>query len=88
MPAVRPADNPDIYSGGNFHRQPVAIAMDTLGIAMAEYANESERRIERLVNPQLSGLPAFLTPVGGINDGFIPGIAEGVTCRQKWPWQR
>ncbi len=64
-------DNEDIFSGGNFHGQPVAIAMDTLGIAMAEYANVSERRIERMVNPQLSGLPAFLTPVAGINDGFM-----------------
>ena len=64
-------DNGDIFSGGNFHGQPVAIAMDTLGIAMAEYANVSERRIERMVNPQLSGLPGFLTPVEGINDGFM-----------------
>lgn len=64
-------DNGDIFSGGNFHGQPVAVAMDTLGIAMAEYANVAERRIERLVNPQLSGLPGFLTPVEGINDGFM-----------------
>lgn len=64
-------DNGDIFSGGNFHGQPVAIAMDTLGIAMAEYANVSERRIERMVNPQLSGLPGFLTPTEGINDGFM-----------------
>lgn len=64
-------DNGDIFSGGNFHGQPVAIAMDTLGIAMAEYANVSERRIERLVNPQLSGLPGFLTVEEGINDGFM-----------------
>lgn len=64
-------DNGDIFSGGNFHGQPVAIAMDTLGIAMAEYANVAERRIERMVNPQLSGLPGFLTPEEGINDGFM-----------------
>lgn len=64
-------DNGDIFSGGNFHGQPVAIAMDTLGIAMAEYANVAERRIERLVNPQLSGLPGFLTVEEGINDGFM-----------------
>lgn len=69
-PLVFP-DNGDIFSGGNFHGQPVAIAMDTLGIAMAEYANVSERRIERLVNPALSGLPGFLTPKEGINDGFM-----------------
>lgn len=64
-------DNGDIFSGGNFHGQPVAIAMDTLGIAMAEYANVSERRIERMVNPALSGLPGFLTVEEGINDGFM-----------------
>lgn len=64
-------DNGDVFSGGNFHGQPVAIAMDTLGICMAEYANVSERRIERLVNPALSGLPGFLTPVEGINCGFM-----------------
>lgn len=64
-------DNGDIFSGGNFHGQPVAIAMDTLGIAMAEYANVSERRIERMVNPALSGLPGFLTVHEGINDGFM-----------------
>ena len=64
-------DNGDIFSGGNFHGEPMAIPFDTLGIAMAEYANVSERRIERMVNPQLSGLPGFLTPVEGINDGFM-----------------
>lgn len=64
-------DNGDVISGGNFHGQPVAIAMDTLGICMAEYANVSERRIERLVNPALSGLPGFLTPVEGLNCGFM-----------------
>lgn len=61
-----------IISGGNFHGQPVALAMDFLGIACAEYANISERRLERLVNPSLSnGLPAFLTPRGGLNSGFM-----------------
>ncbi|MBV1756212.1 MAG: histidine ammonia-lyase [Dethiosulfatibacter sp.] len=64
-------DTEEAYSGGNFHGQPVAIAMDTLGIAMAEYANISERRIERLVNPSLSGLPGFLVKEGGVNCGFM-----------------
>lgn len=65
-------DNGDVISGGNFHGQPVAIAMDTLGIAVAELANVSERRIERLVNPALSeGLPAFLVSEGGLNCGFM-----------------
>ena len=65
-------ENGDVISGGNFHGQPVAIAMDTLGIAMSEMANVSERRIERLVNPALSnGLPAFLVANGGLNCGFM-----------------
>lgn len=65
-------ENGDVISGGNFHGQPVAIAMDTLGIAMSEMANVSERRIERLVNPALSnGLPAFLVSNGGLNCGFM-----------------
>lgn len=65
-------DNGDVISGGNFHGQPVAIAMDTLGIAMAELGNVSERRIERMVNPALSeGLPAFLVYDGGLNCGFM-----------------
>jgi len=64
-------DTGDIISGGNFHGQPIALAMDFLGIAVAELANISERRIERLVNPQLSGLPAFLIKNGGINSGFM-----------------
>lgn len=58
-PLVFP-DNHDVISGGNFHGQPIAITMDFLGIAVSELANISERRIERLVNPQLNGgLPAF-----------------------------
>jgi histidine ammonia-lyase len=62
----------DIISGGNFHGQPVALAMDFLGIAVAELADISERRLERLVNPALNGsLPAFLTPLGGLNSGFM-----------------
>jgi histidine ammonia-lyase len=65
-------DPGDIISGGNFHGQPIALAMDFLGIACAELADISERRIERLVNPALSeGLPAFLTSSGGINSGFM-----------------
>jgi histidine ammonia-lyase len=61
-----------ILSGGNFHGQPVALAMDFLAIALSELASISERRIERLVNPSLSnGLPAFLAPRGGLNSGFM-----------------
>lgn len=66
------ADKDLALSGGNFHGQPMALAFDFLGIALAEIANVSERRIERLVNPALSnGLPAFLTEYGGLHSGFM-----------------
>jgi histidine ammonia-lyase len=65
------ADPAEFLLGGNFHGQPVALAMDFLGMAAAELANISERRIERLVNPKLSGLPAFLVKDGGLNSGFM-----------------
>jgi histidine ammonia-lyase len=61
-----------LVSNGNFHGQPLAFALDTLAMAVSELANISERRIERLVNPNLSdGLPAFLTTDGGLNSGFM-----------------
>lgn len=70
-PIIFPDDD-EAISGGNFHGQPMALAFDFLGIALAELANVSERRIERLVNPQLSsGLPAFLSENGGLNSGFM-----------------
>lgn len=65
------ADDEEVFSGGNFHGQPMALAFDFLGIAISELANVAERRIERLVNPQLSGLPAFLTEKGGLHSGFM-----------------
>jgi histidine ammonia-lyase len=71
-------DNPLIFpesgkilSGGNFHGQIVAIAMDALAIGVAELASISEQRLEKLVNPAISDLPAFLTPQGGLNSGFM-----------------
>jgi len=71
-------DNPLIFqnglkvlSGGNFHGQPIAFAMDFLKIALSELANISERRIERLVNPQLNDLPAFLSPEPGLQSGAM-----------------
>jgi len=60
-----------ILSGGNFHGQHLALALDYLGIAVAELASVSERRVERLLNPALSGLPAFLTPEPGLNSGLM-----------------
>jgi histidine ammonia-lyase len=65
------SDSEEFLLGGNFHGQPVGLALDFLCIAVAELANISERRIERLVNPQLSGLPAFLVTQGGLNSGFM-----------------
>jgi len=65
------ADSGELLSGGNFHGEPVAIAADVLAIAIAELGAISERRTERLVNPALSGLPAFLTPQGGIQSGLM-----------------
>jgi len=72
-------DNPLIFedgelviSGGNFHGQPIAFAMDFLKLGVAELANVSERRIERLVNPQLNeGLPAFLSAKPGLESGAM-----------------
>lgn len=68
-------DNDDetlVISGGNFHGQPIAFAVDFLKIGVAELANVSERRLERLVNPQLNGgLPAFLSPEPGLQSGAM-----------------
>lgn len=66
------AEGDEMISGGNFHGQPVAIALDAAAIAVAELANISERRVEQLVNPHLSsGLPPFLAPDSGLNSGFM-----------------
>jgi len=71
-------DNPIIFpeteehiEGGNFHGQSMALAMDFMGIALSELANVSERRIERMVNGALSGLPRFLAVDGGLNSGLM-----------------
>jgi histidine ammonia-lyase len=62
----------DIISGGNFHGQPLAFALDYMAISLTALAGISERRIERLVNPTLNeGLPPFLAPDAGINSGFM-----------------
>ncbi len=64
-------DEGAIISGGNFHGEPMAIAADTLCIAMAELGNISERRIEKLTNTAFSGLPPFLVEDAGLNSGFM-----------------
>ena len=65
------ADDDWVVSAGNFHGQPVALALDYLAVALAELADVSERRIERMVNPALSGLPPFLVREGGLNSGLM-----------------
>lgn len=69
-PLVFPTENA-VLSGGNFHGEPVALAMDFLGIALSELANIAERRINRLVDPKLSELPAFLTRSSGLQSGLM-----------------
>ncbi len=64
-------DTGDVISGGNFHGQPLALALDFLALAVSELGSISERRIERMVNPALSGLPPFLTEHGGLNSGLM-----------------
>lgn len=78
-------DTGDVFSGGNFHGQPVAIAADTLGIALSELGNISERRIAKLIDPALNhGLPAFLVKHGGINCGFmIPQYASAALVSEN-----
>ena len=69
---VLDAPQGDVLSGGNFHGQPVAFALDFLAIALTSLAGISERRIERLVNPALNeGLPPFLAAGAGLNSGFM-----------------
>jgi histidine ammonia-lyase len=65
------ADVGDIVSGGNFHGQPVSLALDVLAIAASHLATISERRVEQLVNPMLSGLPPFLARNPGLDSGYM-----------------
>jgi histidine ammonia-lyase len=83
-------DNPlvfsdgDIVSGGNFHGQPVAIAMDLLAIAVAELGSIAERRVEKITNPHLSGLPPFATKDSGLNSGFmIPHVVAAALVSES-----
>lgn len=65
------ADTDDVISAGNFHGQPIALVMDYAKIAIAELANISERRVEHMLDPAVSGLPAFLSRQGGLNSGLM-----------------
>jgi histidine ammonia-lyase len=77
-PLVFPADG-DVLSGGNFHGEPLGLALDTLALGLAQLGGITERRIDRLVNPLTSeGLPPFLTAAGGLNSGYM--IAQYVAA--------
>jgi histidine ammonia-lyase len=84
-------DNPLIFaetgealSGGNFHAEPVAFAADILALALCEIGSLAERRIAMLVDPALSGLPAFLTPKPGLNSGFmIPQVTAAALVAEN-----
>jgi histidine ammonia-lyase len=65
------ADTDQVISAGNFHGQPIALVMDYAKVAIAELANISERRIEHMLDPAVSGLPAFLSRQGGLNSGLM-----------------
>ncbi len=65
------ADTGEVISGGNFHAEPVAFAADMIALGLCEIGSLAERRIAMLVDPSLSGLPAFLTPKPGLNSGFM-----------------
>ena len=69
-PIVFP-DEGEVVSGGNFHGQPLGLVLDHVAIAITELANISERRIERLINPEYGDLPPFLSPDPGLNSGFM-----------------
>ncbi len=81
-------DNPlvfdDVLSGGNFHGEPIALAMDFLAIALADLGNFMERRIARMVDGKLSNLPHFLVEKSGLNSGFmIPQYTAAALCNRN-----
>jgi len=82
-PLVFSATN-EVISGGNFHAEPVAFAADIVALALCEIGSLAERRIAMLVDPVLSGLPAFLTPKPGLNSGFmIPQVTAAALVSEN-----
>ena len=78
------SDTDEALSGGNFHAEPVAFAADILALAICEIGSIAERRIAMLVDPALSGLPAFLTPKPGLNSGFmIPQVTAAALVSEN-----
>lgn len=86
-PLIFPGAGPfgdEALSGGNFHAEPVAFAADMIALAICEIGSISERRIAMLVDPALSGLPAFLTPKPGLNSGFmIPQVTAAALVSEN-----
>lgn len=84
-PLIFPGDDSDeALSGGNFHAEPVAFAADMIAMALCEIGSLSERRVAMLVDPALSGLPAFLTPRPGLNSGFmIPQVTAAALVSEN-----
>jgi len=77
-------DNNDALSGGNFHAEPVAFAADMIAMAVCEVGSLAERRVAMLIDPALSGLPAFLTPKPGLNSGFmIPQVTAAALVSEN-----
>jgi histidine ammonia-lyase len=77
-------EGPAALSGGNFHAEPVAFAADMIALALCEIGSLAERRIAMLVDPALSGLPAFLTPKPGLNSGFmIPQVTAAALVSEN-----
>jgi histidine ammonia-lyase len=78
------ADEDSAISGGNFHAQPVAFAADIITMALCEVGSISERRVSVLVDPKMSGLPAFLTPDSGVNSGLmIPQVTAAALVSEN-----
>jgi histidine ammonia-lyase len=78
------AETEEALSGGNFHGEPVAFAADMIAIAVCEIGSLAERRIAMLIDPALSGLPAFLTPRPGLNSGFmIPQVTAAALVSEN-----
>ena len=78
------ADEDSAISGGNFHAQPVAFAADIISMALCEVGSISERRVSVLVDPKMSGLPAFLTPDSGVNSGLmIPQVTAAALVSEN-----
>ncbi len=78
------SDTQEALSGGNFHAEPVAFAADTMALAICEIGSLAERRIAMLVDPALSGMPAFLTPRPGLNSGFmIPQVTAAALVSEN-----